>query len=362
MEISWGKVEGAAETPQVSLGILYPRPGVVRDVTVAPGLGSPPTMVGDVASRSPAPSRDWWPYVVIVFVVLQIALGAVPRLWPGKAGMVCWYIGSERIFWWGPAVVLLAYALIRSAWRRPFWNRRRAGGYAMIAVLALSPLTYRSYPSSHAGSPSRVRFRVPMDGLVTVGWGGDTPDVNYHVIAPDQRWAYDLLITVDGSTHRGEGREWADYYVYDRPVLAPADGTVRAAVDRDPDMPIGQLGGGSAPTGNHIVLDVAPGEFLYLCHLKPGSLRVRRGDTVTRGQEIARVGNSGNTSEPHLHIHLQDAPDRVIAEGIPLRFHGYRSGGRLVDSGMPRGGFTGEHITGEIIEHAGDVAAAPPSR
>jgi hypothetical protein len=298
--------------------------------------------------------------VAIAFVVLQIALAAVPRLRPGKAGMVCWYIGSEGILWWGVAVVLLACALIRSAWRRPFWDRWRVGGYAMIAVLALAPLTYRAYPSSHAGSPSRVRFRVPMDGPVTVGWGGDAPDVNYHVIAPAQRWAYDLIVTADGSTRRGDGRGCADYYIYDRPVLAPADGTVRAVVDGDPDMPIGQLGGGDNPAGNHVVLDVGPGEFLYLCHLKPGSLRVEEGDAVVRGQEIARVGNSGNTSEPHLHIHLQDTPVLNIAEGIPLYFHGYRSGGRLVDRGMPRGGFTGDEITGEVIEHAGDAAAPTP--
>jgi hypothetical protein len=276
--------------------------------------------------------------------------------------MVCWYIGGDPAIWWGLALVLLAYALIRSTRRRPFWDRRRAGGFAMIAVTALAPPTYRSYPSSHAGSPSRVRFRLPMDGPVAVGWGGDAPDVNYHVVAPDQRWAYDLLAAVDGSTHRGDGRRCADYYIYDRPVLAPADGTVRAAFDGDPDMPVGELGGGTDPGGNHVVLDVAPGEFLYLCHLKPGSLRVKEGDAVARGQEIARVGNSGNTSEPHLHVHLQDSPEPAFAEGIPLYFHGYRSGGRLVDRGMPRGGFAGDEMAGEVVEHAGDATVPPTPR
>ena len=310
-------------------------------------------MVENDASRPLARSRDWWPLVAIAFVTLQIALAAIPRLRPGKSGMVCWLFGSEGILWWGLAAVLFAYALIRSARRRPFWSPLRSVGYSMIALISLAPLTYRAYLSSHASSPSRVRFRVPMDGPITVGWGGDTPDVNYHVLAPDQRWAYDLLVTVGGSTHRGDGRECSDYYVYDRPVLAPADGTVRAGVDGDPDMPIGQLGGGAHPGGNHIVLEVAPGEFLYLCHLKPGSLRVKVGDVVVRGLEIGRVGNSGNTSEPHLHIHLQDTPVPGVAEGIPLYFHDYRTGSRLVDRGMPRGGFTGDEIAGEVIEHEG---------
>ena len=332
----------------------------VAEAGAASGFGGPPKMVEEGASRSPAAARDWWPFVASAFVVLQVALAAVPRLRPGKAGMICWLFGSEGILWWGLASGLLAYALIRSAWRRPFWNRRRAAGFGMIAAVALAPLTYRAYPSSHAGSPSRVRFRVPLDGPITVGWGGDTPDVNYHVVAPDQRWAYDLLVAVDGSTYRGEGRECSDYSIYDRPVLAPADGTVRAVVDGEPDMPIGQLGGGADPGGNHVVLNVAPGEFLFLCHFKPGSLRVKVGDAVVRGQEIARVGNSGNTSEPHLHIHLQDTPVPGIAEGIPLEFHGYRTGGRLVDRGMPRGGFAGDEITGEVIEHVGEHGGPAP--
>ena len=319
-------------------------------------------MIEDAASRSPAASRDRWPYVAIALVALQIALAAVPRLRPGKAGLICWYLGDEGLLWWGLSAGLLAYALIRSAWRRPFWDPRRAAGLAMIAMLAVMPLTYRAYPSSHAGSPSRVRVRVPMDGPITVGWGGDTPDVNYHVEYPDQRWAYDLLVTVGGSTHRGDGRQCSNYHAYDRPVLAPADGTARVAVDGDPDRPIGQPGGGANPGGNHVVLEIAPGEFLYLCHFKPGSLRVKVGDVVVLGQEIARVGNSGNTSEPHLHIHLQDTLVPILAEGIPLYFHDYRSGGRIVDRGMPGGGFAGDEITGEVIEHAGghDSPAPPP--
>ena len=63
----------------------------------------------------------------------------------------------------------------------------------MVGLL-VSPLAYCVYPSSHEGEVSDVPFRVPMDGRVTVGWGGDSPAVNYHAAYPDQRWAYDLVV------------------------------------------------------------------------------------------------------------------------------------------------------------------------
>ncbi len=106
------------------------------------------------------------------------------------------------------------------------------------------------------------------------------------------------------------------------------------------------------------MLRVAENEYLYLCHLKPGSVRVKKGDIVVAGQEIARIGNSGNTSEPHLHIHLQD--DLDFGEGLPLYFYGYTSDGKYIGRGMPRGGIEviGDDIrlAGETVEHVPQAA------
>ncbi len=297
---------------------------------------------------------EWWHYNALSFLALQVAFAVVPRVRPGKLGMVFWYFGSDALLWWGVAVLIAVPALLWSLWRRPFWRWSRVFGVGLLVLLAAAPLTYGVYPSGNAGYVSKVRFRVPLDGPVTIGWGGNTTAENYHVIAPDQRWAYDILVKDEvGKTYRGDGKRVEDYLIYDRPVLAPAPGIVVKAVDGDPDMPIGELGGGRDPGGNHLRIAVAANEFLLLCHLKPGSLRVKTGDAVIPGQEVARVGNSGNTSEPHLHIHLEDD----WSEGLPLYFHGYRSGGRLVARGMPRGGFeiVGDDVklVGEMIEHAG---------
>ncbi|MDQ3331363.1 MAG: M23 family metallopeptidase [Planctomycetota bacterium] len=299
---------------------------------------------------------EWWHYVAIafLFLLLQLMFAIVPRVWPGKMGMVFWYFGSDPIIWWAIALLLCGFAFATSVFRRPFFRASRCVGLLIIASLAILPFTYQTYPSGNADKISQVRFRVPFDEPVTIFWGGNTQDVNYHVVAPDQRWAYDIVVIDDEDrTARGDGKSLEDYYIYDRPVLAPAFGAVMLAINDEPDMPIGELGGGTDPGGNQIVLRVADGEYLFLCHLKPGSVRVKKGDVVVAGREIARVGNSGNTSEPHLHIDLQDDVD--FGEGLPLYFYGYTSDGKYVERGMPRGGFEiiddDIRLAGETIEH-----------
>jgi len=124
-------------------------------------------------------------------------------------------------------------------------------------------------------------------------------------------------------------------------------------------MPIGVMGGGKDAGGNQVVMEVAPGQFLFLCHLQPGSIVVKKGDQVKEGQVVGRVGNSGNTSQPHLHIHVQDSSEPDFAEGIPLYFHNYEVNGQFVERGMPMGGFKEDRPSGEIVEHVGQPADRP---
>lgn len=307
---------------------------------------------------TPTPRRSrrpgWWTWVAFALAIFQFGAYLVPQARPGLVGAILWMFGSDQVLWAGLAVLLLIVGLIWSAWRRPFWSGRRTVAFAVLVALAVSPRAFRTYPSSHDGSPSLVRFRLPLDGPITVGWGGATPQVNYHVIAPDQRWAYDLAVTRDGRTHPAGAGTPEQYYVYGAPVLAPADGTVRAVHDGEPDMAIGVMGAaGADPCGNHVIIEVGPSEFLFLCHMQPGSVAVKPGDTVKTGQVVGHVGNSGNTSEPHLHIHLQDTPEPYFGEGIPLCFHHYRLNGAIVDRGIPTGGMDpGGAVTGQIVENA----------
>jgi murein DD-endopeptidase MepM/ murein hydrolase activator NlpD len=129
-------------------------------------------------------------------------------------------------------------------------------------------------------------------------------------------------------------------------VRAPADGVVVEAVDgiRD-NRPQVEVENRNAPAGNHVLLDLGNGEYALLAHLRRGSVRVREGRRVRAGDLLGRCGNSGNSSEPHLHFHLQDGPRLFAARGLPVVFRGYVADGRRIARGTP--------VQGQFLERAG---------
>src|SRR4029079_12590680 len=134
---------------------------------------------------------------------------------------------------------------------------------------------------------------------------------------PNQRFALDLLgIGADGKTKRGDGTRNEDYYAFNRDVLAPADGTVIEVVDGVRDNPPGSLNSYSA-VGNCVLIQHRGDEVSVLAHFQRGSIVVKAGDSVKRGQLLGKCGNSGNSSEPHLHYHLQNSP--VLQDGLGIK-------------------------------------------
>jgi murein DD-endopeptidase MepM/ murein hydrolase activator NlpD len=316
-------------------------------------------------ARLRAPARHFaadnaWASDALAVALLYAAFVAVVRARLGLTALILWNVAP--ILFALAVVILLAAALLRS-WRRAVLTKRDLVGFAALALVVVSLATFRTYPSSHDDDPSDVRFRLPLDGPVTVVWGGPTRAVNYHATMPDQRWAVDLLVTVNGRTFRNDGTRLDDYYAYGRPVLAPAAGITRVVYSGEPDRPIGQSRV-LRSTGNYIVLEVAPDEFLFVAHLQPGSITVAPGDRVTAGQVIGHVGNSGNSSEPHVHVHLQDRVTRYLGESIPFYFHDYLLRGLKVERGMPLGGLqrarrgSPARFTGDVVEDSGRL---PPS-
>lgn len=291
-------------------------------------------------------TTDRWLYAAPVLALLHVVLLVALHARPGLPGVVLWDLGPTGLT--VIAVLVMTYGLLRSVRARLVWTTGGAAGYACLMAVSAMPLAYTTYPSSRDHHPSEVQFRLPLDGPVTVWWGGPTREVNYHVFAPPERWAYDLLLAEDQRTFRGDGSALSDYYTYGRPVLAPAAGTVLAAHDGVPDTPIGERGGWRNPCGNHVVIGVGSGEFLFLCHLQPGSVSVVAGESVVSGQPLGRAGNSGRSSQPHVHVHLQTTMDPHLGEGIPLRFHDYRAGDRVIDRGIPTGG-----VRRQVVEHVG---------
>lgn len=148
-----------------------------------------------------------------------------------------------------------------------------------------------------------------------------------------QRFAIDFSARLDasGRTHTGPSNRNASYFNYGQPLLAVAAGTVITAVDGLPD----QIPNENRPVslakadGNHVILRLAPGVYAGYAHLEPGSLRVRRGDRVRPGQVLGRLGNSGNTSGPHLHFQLMTRPSLLDADGLPFVVDRFRLDGHV---------------------------------
>lgn len=172
-----------------------------------------------------------------------------------------------------------------------------------------------------------VPVGLPFRDEWLVFWGGDRPEINQHVAVPSQRRAADLIkVDATGKSHRGAGRELTDYYAYGQDVLAMTDGVVVTAIDGVPDSVPGTLNPYVA-TGNLVVVRHAGDLHSAYAHLVPGSLKIKPGDRVRRGQVLGACGNSGNSSEPHLHVQLMDGPrleaswglEPVFAEALVVR-------------------------------------------
>jgi len=196
-------------------------------------------------------------------------------------------------------------------------------------------------------SPAR---RVPSHG--TDLWG--------------ERYAIDF-VGVDRRHRTAARRDWRTFlasepaerfFAYGRPILAPADGVVVKAHDGEVDhvgrrsqltlipyalgQPARLRQGVGAIAGNYLIIAVRDsGAFVALVHLRSGSIRVAAGEEVMAGQHVAACGNSGNSTQPHVHVQAMDSPDLPVARGVPMafrRFREWRPGAKqfeIRESGIP---------------------------
>ncbi len=136
-----------------------------------------------------------------------------------------------------------------------------------------------------------------------------------------QRFAIDWEELDDrGRIYAGDPKKPASYVIYDQPVHAVADAWVVAAVDGLPNTLPGALPANlpfEHADGNHVVLDLGGGRFALYAHLAPGSVDVKAGERVRRGDVLGHVGTSGNSSEPHLHFQVTDGASTFASNGLP---------------------------------------------
>ncbi|MBS0378528.1 MAG: M23 family metallopeptidase [Proteobacteria bacterium] len=152
-----------------------------------------------------------------------------------------------------------------------------------------------------------------------------------------QRFAVDWgRLGPDGRLRKREGQFNSDFYSYGAEVLAVADGRIVDTRDGIPEN--GGTNERSAREitlenvlGNYLVLDIGDRRFASYCHLQPGSLRVKAGESVKVGQVLALLGNSGNSDAPHLHFQITDGAAPLAAEGIPYEIEDYTQLGVALD-------------------------------
>jgi hypothetical protein len=192
----------------------------------------------------------------------------------------------------------------------------------------------KAYASAFLDYQTKTALQLPFHGEWTVVWGGRTIDQNYHAVTRDQRFAYDIVVVKDGASRTGDGLLNTDYHCFGLPIVAPAAGKVVMASDGMRDNRPGEMNP-AVPWGNAVVLDHGNGEFSAFAHFKRGSVRVKSGATVTAGDTLGLCGNSGNSSEPHLHYHLQNTGEFMVADGLPAFFVDYMADDQPVARGEP---------------------------
>ncbi|MER1998373.1 MAG: M23 family metallopeptidase [Lysinibacillus sp.] len=162
-------------------------------------------------------------------------------------------------------------------------------------------------------------FRMPILDEWYVVWGGANEFQNYHYPYENQRYAYDLVKQKDFQSYDTHQHLYTSYYAYNEQVVAPCSGTIVSVVNDVVDNEIGQTNE-EQPAGNYVVIEHAFDEYSFLAHFKQGSILVKSGDHVYAGQPLGRCGNSGNSTEPHIHFHVMDGPNFETAKSIRIRF------------------------------------------
>ena len=267
--VEWGAWAWVLMLLTLPLGLLVP-----GQALVAAGTTTLVLTVLDLQGAPLALLPRRWVMVLHTWVVVLACLFLLRRPWDAADGLST-----------GAMLLLLGVA----AWtgKRALSGRRRGCGATLSRPLAASPLLVPSVVVQGGGAP-----------------------LNHHVRVPEQRGAVDLVVTGAWGTLRtptwrrmGRRVSVADFACYGLPVVSPCEATVRSVLDGLPDAPAGRLVY-TWVYGNHVVLDTGA-EQLVLAHLQPGSIDVVPGQRVAPGQLLGRIGNSGRSTAPHLHLHAE---------------------------------------------------------
>lgn len=252
--------------------------------------------------------------------IYRIYATVVGTLW--KAGLLLLVIGR---FYPNPVSLLIALPLVRVIFFNPIlWQ-----SIGQIWGIIYAQIAYRFNLPSNDNYTCKVEYILPFTGKWTVFNGGVNKELSHSWGMGSQRYAYDFVM-IDLEYYKDEGKRFPgdnkslhSYTCYGKDIIAPADGVIVKVSNKHKDS---RTDGKKAYCdtwdlrGNFIVIKHADYEYSMSAHLAPGSITVRVGDSVKQGEVIAKCGNSGNTSEPHLHFQLQSSKSFFTSAGLPIAF------------------------------------------
>ncbi len=182
-------------------------------------------------------------------------------------------------------------------------------------IVIHSPLHGKNWLAANGPSNTSAHRRamLPVNGQPHIG----------------QRYAIDWIqLGDDGKAFTGDEHDNKSYHAWDQEIYAVADGKIVEVKDGIPEN-VPNSGKLATPitydtlAGNHIIQMLSDGHYAAYAHLRPGTLKVKVGDTVHAGDVLAHLGNTGNSSEPHLHFQICDAPSFPASEGLPFAIDQY---------------------------------------
>lgn len=259
--------------------------------------------------RPSRPRNAWIATLIMTTGVVAFSLLAAPWGWfgiPLRAGLLLLFI----------AAVIISL-------RRPVVDEPKDESPLRMVVKGLIAVLFGGVAlgvlRAHQVPDGAIDLRFPLrNGSFLVMHGGSHGAANVHAVDAAQKYAVDLVQINDiGMRARGlYPEDSARYVIWGAEVLSPCAGTVQASVDGLPDLRPGGARDEKNPHGNHVVIRCGDVD-VTLAHLRNGSIRVQKGSAVDSLAPVGAVGNSGNTTEPHLHVHATRG-----GAAVPARFDG----------------------------------------